>query len=1467
MAMRARSRYLGTVAAVTSVALFVSMIQAAQITWIGGNVNWVNGSSPLNWTPADEPDADDEAIFNTPNSVNLGSDNSVGALTLTGGISLNLAGHLLDVDGIAQLSGSGTDLIVGDTSATFLAEEINVHSGATLLVDDGTVTVAAARGDGLLDIQSGGFLRGCGVINLNDAVAPNTVLMRVSGELAVTGTGFSIPGNPTPGTLRIEVADDADALIDLDGLTSTLIEVFRNQTLIINAKLSDAFSANLSLFHNSTIDIRDPWTLDTGTIIVDNGFIPEQTFPLFIPAVRADVSYIAGGGLTQSGGLIEVADSDGTLQFDTPFTMTGGNFVNRGLVIFNASATIGAGANFTLPASSSSLAVGNGVTVNINQANFNADGSGQTSNVITIGSAGLLDLNLGSGADEGLSGRVELNGGELDVTTADGAWALDGVGSVVVGANTGTSRIDGDAVTITNPVSVGENATLFFNTTSTWNAGGSATIASGGTLETNSPVTFNTTGSFTGAGTLRVDSTSAVTADTTIDVGTFDWDGTFSGATHTISDGRSLHITASNFDSDDDMDDAVELGGDGARLFVSRPTSWTMAGDLTTNTVASGEAEISGSSRLVLAGNMNVAGDTVISAPVTFNSVGTVNQVNVASGATLRVNSSGVRYQDGDIRGDGVYRPGSTNIVEAPSASPSTTRIATSLFPIDQGAWVIEQEGRLDVEVDGFNSTGDFQVDSAMTINGGWLHVDTPAGVPLVMDDTLTMNGDAANPARISSGYYVQIGDDSGVGDARLRVGGDGESRISNADFRSDADVVISDGATLVLSTYAFFFTDANGDDVPDARISGDGSLFVEALTAYFAEATLIDMPNGSVDLDGEGAGATPYGNDISMRAPVVVNTQYLDPFGDSHFYRPDRILVDNNGDSDSLTINLTDPTEAWTLANIGGFNPGVLELANSGPTATLLAGSPVNAEGVIDVSGDVRVEAILRVGGEVDIASGGVLRLGGGDQGYLSANTLEGGSIAGAGILSVDSSKALFGHGIVDVDIVGDNPLTGSWIAATDGMLTINGAISNVGTLGTLTPNGVDAVLNITTPWNTGAVALGALLMGGELTGALVVNDNRIKGTGLVTAQVVNKGRLESGNHGMLIFDNPANDWDGANDDGRLVVSEYSTLELRDNSPVSFRGDIDIERQGILLVNGFALTLEPESTLSLTDGALLYSNLGHAVELGGAVEILAGTRGQRSGINAQTSTITFKSTSTTTLEADLLPNASTTYIEPGASFSGTGRLNNYLTRELSLANAANVGVEILNEGQLTIAGPDAGQAVAAVLEQTTDGEFHVDLLGQGVGEFDQLDISGEAVIDGGLFVSVDNAFLPTLGDAFTILTADGGVSGAFASTSLPTLANGLGLNVSYHATSVDLLVTSNLAGDYNNDGTVDGADFLKWQRGESPKPLSASDLADWQANFGLGSATLSSAVAVPEPAAVALVLIGLLGVAAYRMR
>jgi hypothetical protein len=69
--------------------------------------------------------------------------------------------------------------------------------------------------------------------------------------------------------------------------------------------------------------------------------------------------------------------------------------------------------------------------------------------------------------------------------------------------------------------------------------------------------------------------------------------------------------------------------------------------------------------------------------------------------------------------------------------------------------------------------------------------------------------------------------------------------------------------------------------------------------------------------------------------------------------------------------------------------------------------------------------------------------------------------------------------------------------------------------------------------------------------------------------------------------------------------------------------------------------------------------------------------------------------------------------------------------------------------------------------------------------------------------------------------------------------------------------------GDFDDDGDVDGRDFLVWQRGDSPDPLSSGDLALWQNTYGAGG--LASISSVPEPASALLLLLS--GVAAAATR
>jgi hypothetical protein len=73
--------------------------------------------------------------------------------------------------------------------------------------------------------------------------------------------------------------------------------------------------------------------------------------------------------------------------------------------------------------------------------------------------------------------------------------------------------------------------------------------------------------------------------------------------------------------------------------------------------------------------------------------------------------------------------------------------------------------------------------------------------------------------------------------------------------------------------------------------------------------------------------------------------------------------------------------------------------------------------------------------------------------------------------------------------------------------------------------------------------------------------------------------------------------------------------------------------------------------------------------------------------------------------------------------------------------------------------------------------------------------------------------------------------------------------------------------GDFDNDGDVDGRDFLVWQRDPG-----VGNLADWQANYGGGALTVLSGHTVaeatspvPEPSALFAFIFGFCGLSTRR--
>ena len=102
--------------------------RAAAITWIGGNVDWVDAAGTANWSPADEPDADDAVIFNTANTVNLGSNNSILSLALSDGISLDTNNFDLTSTACCNCTGAGTDFTIGGSASAVSADIVTINN-------------------------------------------------------------------------------------------------------------------------------------------------------------------------------------------------------------------------------------------------------------------------------------------------------------------------------------------------------------------------------------------------------------------------------------------------------------------------------------------------------------------------------------------------------------------------------------------------------------------------------------------------------------------------------------------------------------------------------------------------------------------------------------------------------------------------------------------------------------------------------------------------------------------------------------------------------------------------------------------------------------------------------------------------------------------------------------------------------------------------------------------------------------------------------------------------------------------------------------------------------------------------------------------------------------------------------------------------------------------------------------------
>jgi hypothetical protein len=1009
--------------------LSVEPLCALDRTWIGGDTAWTDATDITEWNPNDEPDADDTAIFNTDNNVTLGSNNAILALTMSSSIILNTNDFDLDVNGLVQLVGSGTNLIVGGSTSQLNADSITINNLANLEVDGGTIQVIEETGNGLLDINAGGELVGHGTLSMTDGVAVVTTLIVNDGAITAQRSPLTIFGAPQVGTLSIN-SNDPDVRIDLDGAGGAedgVVNVRRNQTLDLDIPLADSFAGTINLFHQATYDSLSGWTMNGGTINVDNGFIP-ASFPN--PAIPAGVSIIAGGQLALIGGTINNLDTDGTLQFDTLFQTNAGNVVNNGHLIFNSGANIAVGSNVTMPTASSSLTVGAGSTVDIVQANFNIDGANTLTNVIIVESDGNLLISTTDydpdQATNAFDGTITLNGGDIEVTTADAEFVMDGVlnmnstNSDFAGWSGEPLDIGNDAGALDADVNIAGSNTSQFGGSVDFNSDADVNIGAGATLQflSASTVNFDTVNGannaeFTGAGKLQFDGTVNVNEAVTLNMvgGEIDLDGTDGQGNFINIDAPLVINVASMFSFGKvngaggvntlDINNSVGTGVMTVNL-DDADEEWTLNTQGVMNLVNdNSEAILLAGSDVNINGTVNVTGDVRTTARLDIT--GTVNIIT--AGQPLRLAGGNNTDDPNTISGgtiSGVGQLGADTNKALHGFGTINTAIAfisASNLKADNGTLTIngaildagtvgtaDDDGTLHV-TNAWNNN----VTTGVQLNGGTL-----SGGTITNDVTAGISGHGLVTARIinNTQLFASLGDtlifetpgndndwdgttNTGEIEAASVTGTDIELRntaVISPAFGFGGTVRATNNNTVFTNGFALDFNPGSTlelDDTATYRSTESTDIGGTENIAAGANAT-IQVENNFFLTFETGSSTTLNGNltlknnNVNIEAGAVFNN------GGGALIIPDgsNVVADNAADIGVL-LDMQGGFRPGNSAGIGRIDLLDYQQANSGELFVELTGTSLNQFDRLVASGDVVLDGYLNI--DIDEISPGV--------------------------------------------------------------------------------------------------------------------------------------------------------------------------------------------------------------------------------------------------------------------------------------------------------------------------------------------------------------------------------------------------------------------------------------------------------------------------------------------------------------
>ena len=1404
------------------VAALAPSASAVDRTWIGGNADW-DAVGVGKWTGNDEPDTDDVAIFSTNNTVDMAISNNVMGLTLSGGIDLRTLTNSLTVGGDVSISGTSTfgvggNNLVGVGANLLDAHSIIINNNAQFNVGGTRIDVADPGGanNGFYDINAGGTLYGNGTLDSNDVSTVGTFNMLINdGTLRVGNysTILIIGGVPAAQTLSITSSDATNSRVDLDGGSGNgVVDILRNQTLDINVPLSDDFDGVIDLAHNATLDIEDPWSNGAGGVInINAGFVPSGG--IGFPAIPADTAFIDGGVLTNNG-TININD-DSTLSIDTGFAWGTGTIDNTdtGTLILNFATTLNNNASYLLGANSQTVL--ESTILNINDNDFNMDGSGGS------------DWTLRNGSE------LDIDADFIDVTNNgfDGTLTFEGTGANVVDINVANNSAQLDRIIVAanaeGEITSSANDNIQLQDLVTVNAGGILRLDS-------NVISFEGFGGLNGTGQVIFEDAVEIDDDTSFSVSSLDIDN--ANGSLRVNPDATLTITSATIES---VNSIFTINGGTADVstdynFFSTGSLQLIEAFTTTNPVYTGTGTptfFNNSSLISSSDGADFDSNGV------FLEGSTIDLLSNNSRLTLGGTGKTIQLDGGDAMSTGT----NTRLtLQGTLQVTGDSTIDVPVFDWDGGVTVVESGGTLTINADTVD-VGDNVHNNTVTVNGGLLNVNTLSNTWTV-DNRLNLNFDGTSA--IVRGDRVLIGDDLEVNNADVVVDGGGISRIEAAvTFNSDADVFIEAGSELVTNNGGTIFTPVNGAN--NGRFEGTGKWRI--VGAQFDETTTINMVGGEVALDGVQFGGI-FAGDTDVNAFLNINVATFEDFGFTAAIGQSDLNIANAG---RLTVNLDNAADDWRV-----LSNGIINYNGDASAGNFLAGNEIDLDGTLNVTGDGRSLAELTIGGTVNLLTGGDgLRLGNSNL----DNTIDGGVVNGPGSLFADSGRILTGFGTINstVDFDGNAELI-----ANGGTLEVNGSIVDMRTL-----RANSGTLQLDSNLASSVTSNGISLDDGILTGSgtVTLDVRNLRGNGTVLSTVVNNNTIAA-QGGTLIIDSPTANLDGTGSEDGIIRAQTGTLEIRDSANEFFNGVATVDNGRTMFFNGQNPFLAPDSVLNL-DGGRFRTNL--VANHQGTINVNANSEFQQDGasVGVFTSTTVINANATLSLDGTFNYNNGTTA-------AGGGSINILSGSNLRAIAGPTISTLLNNLGDLDLGvAADITTLTVQDYQQTASGSLNLDIEGTALSDYDRVSVVGTAFLDGTLDVDFQNGFSGSDGDSFVLLTFLGRV-GEFDSLDVSGLGAGLEAVLSYTGTSavLDIIESLIIEGDYNGDGFVSQPDLdlvlLNWGDGVVPGGfvedalpgggpfdglMSQNELDGVLLNWGNGSPPV---VAIPEPTTAALLVV-----------